>query len=81
MKAVKGNILHLCAYVHLRLPVSLPIYPLVLCVCGQVSASESDDLSCPDLFLRDGIQGDSEGQAGQQCGGSDSGGGPSFFFL
>lgn len=64
---------------HIPLPVSLPTIPFVL--CGQVPTSESDDRSGPDIFLRDGLQGDSEGQAGQQCGGSDSGGGPSFFFL
>lgn len=35
-----------------------------ICVCGQVLAQKSDDLSRPDVFLRDGFQGGGEGEAG-----------------
>lgn len=35
-----------------------------ICVCGQVVAQKSDDLSRPGVFLRDGFQGGGEGEAG-----------------
>lgn len=53
----------------------------VLCVCGQLHAQKSHDLSRPVVFLRHGLQGGGEGEAGQQSRGPHSSCGPPLFLL